>query len=281
MRGVLICPVRGCGGPLVAGPREARCRQGHAFDRGRSGYLNLLQPQDRRARAPGDPKDAVLARRRLLERGLAAPLVDALAAEMEGLAVPRPARVLDVGSGDGFFLAAVCERFGLDGVGVDISAAACDLAARRYPSRLFVVANADRRLPFADGAFSLVLSITGRKQGVELRRVLAGDGALLVVVPAEDDLAELRQAILGRALERDRIARVEALLGDAFRLGGERTVRHRARLDAAAIADVLASTYRGARHRERARAAELRDLDVTLAWRLLLFRPATTNPRGR
>ena len=42
-------PLRQNGGPRLA------CDAGHAFDRARSGYVDLLQPQDSRARAPGDP----------------------------------------------------------------------------------------------------------------------------------------------------------------------------------------------------------------------------------
>ena len=37
------------------------CPRGHSFDVARSGYINLLQPQERRSRNPGDSADAVAA----------------------------------------------------------------------------------------------------------------------------------------------------------------------------------------------------------------------------
>jgi hypothetical protein len=43
-----------------AGARGRRWyARGHSFDIARSGYINLLQPQERRARRPGDATDAV------------------------------------------------------------------------------------------------------------------------------------------------------------------------------------------------------------------------------
>ena len=54
------------------------CRRGHSFDLARSGYLNLLQPQDRRARRPGDSAEVRAARRRFLGSAAAAPLVAAI-----------------------------------------------------------------------------------------------------------------------------------------------------------------------------------------------------------
>jgi hypothetical protein len=57
-----------------------------------------------------------------------------------------------------------------------------------------LVANADRFLPYADGSFHAVATITARLDAGELHRVLAPDGSLLVVVPAADDLVELREA---------------------------------------------------------------------------------------
>ena len=42
-------------------------------------------------------------------------------------------------------------------MGIDISTAAVDAAAKRYPECEWIVVNADLMLPFADRSFSLVL----------------------------------------------------------------------------------------------------------------------------
>ena len=74
----------------------------------------------------------------------------------------RRPRVLDAGCGDGFYLGGLQREARLDAHGVDISIPAVDAAARRYSDCEWVVANADRALPYTDESFSMVLSITGR-----------------------------------------------------------------------------------------------------------------------
>jgi SAM-dependent methyltransferase len=71
---------------------------------------------------------------------------------------------------------------------------AVDAAARRYPECEWIVANADRFVPYSDSSFSIVLSITARMNSSEFRRVLRPGGRLVVGLPAPDDLVELRGA---------------------------------------------------------------------------------------
>ena len=193
---MLLCTVRDCHLPLVArgeGGRRLVCPRGHSFDVARSGYINLLQPQDRRSKRPGDTPAAVAARRRLHDLGVTGPLLDGIAE----LAQASPGDiVLDAGCGDGFYLGSLARQSGCAGHGVDISIPAVEAAARRYPpgeSRCeWIVANADRFVPYADRSFSIVLSITGRMNAAEFRRVLRDDGRLLVALAAPDDMIELR-----------------------------------------------------------------------------------------
>src|SRR3954462_7715075 len=104
----LLCTVRECRAPLALEERRALCARGHSFDVARSGYINLLQPQDRRSKEPGDSREAVAARRRWLESGREPVVTDAV----RGMS---PA--LDVGCGEGSHLAALnCE----EGHGVDL-----------------------------------------------------------------------------------------------------------------------------------------------------------------
>jgi 23S rRNA (guanine745-N1)-methyltransferase len=241
------------------------CANKHSFDVARSGYVNLLQPQDRRSKNPGDTAEAVAARRRFYERG--DPLVDAIVR-----AFPVSGTLLDVGCGEGSHLEAFRRAYGVDAWGVDISVPAIELAARTYRECSFVVANADRFLPFEDASFDAVASITARMNAEEMRRVLRPDGALLVVIPGAEDLIELREAVQGERVERDRVERTVAEFAPLFTLERSETLQHVARLDRAAIAEVMSSSYRGLRTRERERLARLDALDVTLAREALLFR---------
>ena len=75
---MLVCPVRDCRMALLREERRLLCPRRHSFDIARSGYINLLQPQERRSKRPGDTVAAVAARRRLHDRGLSEPLLHAI-----------------------------------------------------------------------------------------------------------------------------------------------------------------------------------------------------------
>lgn len=257
--GMLLCTVRDCREPLVREERRLVCARGHSFDLARSGYVNLLQPQDRRSRQPGDSKEAVAARRRLHDAGVTAPLLRAIA---ERTQLSPADAVLDAGCGDGFYLGNLAAESGCSAYGVDISTAAIDAAARRYSGVAWIVANADRFLPFPDGAFSRVITITARMNPAEFRRVLAREGRLLVAVPAPDDLLELRGA------GRDRVPRTVADFAPYFTLAGQSRASTTADLDADQVRDLLLSIYRPSQ--ERIPTA----MNVTFSLDLLQFQPA-------
>ncbi|MFM2125263.1 MAG: rRNA ((745)-N(1))-methyltransferase [Acidobacteriota bacterium] len=253
---MLLCTVRNCRSPLHRDGQRAVCQRGHSFDYARSGYLNLLQPQERRSKHPGDTPEAVAARRRLHDRGVTAPLLDGIG-EMLGAAASDV--VLDAGCGEGFYLGSLAERLGFQGHGIDISIPAIDAAARRYPGCKWVVGNADRFLPYADASFTHVISITARRNAPEFRRVLQPGGHLLVAVPSPEDLIELR----GRS--KDRSASTLAEFPEGFRMVEQARIETTAALDEAAMEDVLLAIYRPLRP-EPARAGQ-----VTFSLDLLRF----------
>jgi len=232
---MLLCPVRECYLPLARDAGRYVCPRAHSFDIARSGYVNLLQPQDRRSPRPGDTPDAIAARRRLHDSGVTAPLLDAIA-ELAAPAVSDT--VLDAGCGEGSILGTLQSRAGFDAHGTDISIPAIDAAARRYPACQWIVANADRFLPYADASFSLILSITARVNASEFRRVLREGGRVLIAVPAPDDFIELR----GEG--HDRTGRIVEELSPAFRVIEHRRATTTSDLDEAAVQDVLHSIYR-------------------------------------
>ncbi|HKR66833.1 MAG TPA: methyltransferase domain-containing protein [Thermoanaerobaculia bacterium] len=264
----LLCTVRGCRAPLAREERAYRCANGHAFDVARAGYANLLQPQDRRSRAPGDTPEAVAARRRFLDAGHAQPLTDAI---VRALPLRERATLLDVGCGEGHHLAAFRDAYSIEGCGIDISVPTIELAAKRHRNCLWIVGNADRFLPFADASLDAITSITARMNPEEFRRVLAPEGTLLIAIPGPDDLLELRATILGEPIERDRVERTVALFSPFFTLRKHETIRHVARLDRGAILDVMSSSYRGLRTREREKLEQIDAMDVTLSRDLLIF----------
>ena len=270
---VLRCTVRGCGRPLVREAAALRCERGHAFDRGREGYWSLLQPQDRRSSAAGDRDAAIDARARWLARGFADGLLAALGETIDALALPRGAAAVDVGCGEGTITSRVLGGRGLDVCGIDLAVRGVRLAARLAPGITWIVANADRGLPFADRSLALVLSVFGRRPTAEMARVISAGGAAVVVLPGASDLVELRAAAQGSALERDRVEDALAALSGSFVLESRREWKATARHDRVALEDALAMSYRGVRSAERARLATVDSLEVTAAAEILFLRP--------
>jgi 23S rRNA (guanine745-N1)-methyltransferase len=266
---VLLCTVRGCALPLEMGGDRAACARGHSFDRARSGYWNLLQPQDKKSKTPGDSADAVAARRRFLDRGHG----EVLLQKMIAIAANATGPLLDVGCGEGYHTDGFRRALGVEADGIDLSVPAIDLAAKRYRDCRFVVGNADRFLPYADASFGLVTSITARMTPGEFRRVLRDDGMLLVAVPAPNDVIELRAAVLGSGDERDRTERAIATFAEHFTLARHERIEHRVLLDRDSIHDVMASSYRGLRASEREKLAALESTQVTLSRDVLSFAP--------
>jgi 23S rRNA (guanine745-N1)-methyltransferase len=191
--------------------------------------------------------------------GVAEPLLDGIA-ELTG-AGPNDA-VLDVGCGEGWFVANLAERTRCLPHGLDISIPAVEAAARRYPDSEWVVANADRFIPYAGQSFDLVLSITSRMNPEEFRRVLRDRGRLLVALPSPDDLIELR----GHGRD-DRVSRTMAEFEPKFGLYNSRRVTTHALLTAEQASGLLRSVYRPLG------PAPADSINVTFSFDLLLFHP--------
>ena len=276
---MLSCSVRGCGLALERCERTLACERGHSYDVARSGYINLLQPQDRRSLASGDSNVAVAARARLLGAGIGGAIVNAFVDRAVRALVGDQVIVVDLGCGTGDVLGELARRRPVSAIGLDLSTAAVDGAARRFTGLTWVVANADRRLPVLDHSVDLIVSFNGRRNPGECARVLTRGGALLTAIPAADDLVELREQVMGGRLLR---ARAEGLIDehkDAFTVAEQVTFRERHALTADQLRDVLHATYRGARASTAPRIEQLSELEVTFASDVVLFRPRSSQGR--
>jgi 23S rRNA (guanine745-N1)-methyltransferase len=268
----LRCPVRACTEALTLSGRRLTCRRGHAFDRAREGYWNLLQPQDRRSRAPGDTDEAIRARRQFLSRGHADGFIAALRGVLDTIPAPPGATVLDAGCGEGTMTLALAAGRGWDLYGLDLSARALGLAARIGPDATWIAANADRALPLPDASVDLVLSLFARRPAAEFRRVVRPGGVVVIALPGPEDLVELREIAQGHGARRERVPALRAELGAAaLRLTGEERWTARVRLDRESIQEALAMTYRGARRSQSDRISGTEAIDATLAAEILWF----------
>lgn len=271
--------MRGCGSRLERQARSWVCERGHVFDIAKRGYVNLLQPQDRRSLDAGDTAEVVAARRRLAAAGHDRELLAVLGDELIGLAGPvGELRLLDVGCGEGSMLWGLSARLEAalgrapEAWGVDLSAPAIDAAARQAGELGWVIANADRGLPWPDASFDAVLSITARLLPTEFHRVLRPSGRAFLALAGSDDLIELREEVLGEGQERDRVPRTLAEFSELFELERQLRLSTTVQADRSLIEDLLAITYRGGRRSREERASALAGLTVTFSRDLLILR---------
>ncbi|MGC4886918.1 putative RNA methyltransferase [Micromonospora sp. DT227] len=274
----LRCPV--CGEPLAeatAGTTRAlRCPHGHSFDTARQGYVNLLA-----GRAPhsGDSAGMVAARADFLAAGHYDTVAAALAAAATRVAPDDPyPLVVEPGAGTGHYLAAVLAALpDAAGLALDVSKPALRRAARAHPRAAAALADTWQRLPLADRSVTVLLNVFAPRNGPEFHRVLDPAGALLVVTPATDHLAELVDALDLLRVDPAKADRVAGSLGAHF--VEESAGEHRARLaltraEVTTLVGMGPSAWHADPERLAARIAALPEpVPVTLAVRLGTHRP--------
>lgn len=213
MSQVLACPH--CTLALDLNDTGATCVNGHSFDRGRGGYLHLLVGGRLGPTVTsGDTPDALAARRRFLSAGHYLPIATAVA---DAVGVP-PGPVLDVGCGEGWYLAQVSHEQAAPGdrYGLDVSKAAVQMAARAHPDTQYVVGTA-YRLPVLDRSVGAVISVFAPHPFDEFTRVLRPGGRWVTATPGPRHLQEMRPVPQGETAQRtaERLARRSEPLPEA------------------------------------------------------------------
>lgn len=266
MRPVWMCPV--CGAPLERRDSSFVCSGRHSFDLARSGYVNLLLPQQKGSKDPGDNAEMVQSRSQFLGKGHYQALSDALNGHVLLLGL-HSYTVLDAGCGEGYFLRrlqlallAALPPTNVTCLGVDISRAAAQRAAKQGKDLQVAVASTFR-LPVLAQALDVVLKVMAPGDPAEMRRVLRPGGHFLAAIPGPAHLQGLKRLIY-RQTEPNEVD--EAAL-PGFRLLGEQTVERELHLrDNAAISSLLAMTpyYWNIDASARQRATTCNELDTTM-----------------
>ncbi len=268
----LVCPHDGL--PLAVRGAGLACARGHTFDRAKEGYVNLLTVGDKASRDPGDSKEMVAARRRLLATGaydgIAGALCDAVVRDLADRPASRPVPILDAGCGEGFYLDFLARHLAAHAggreirlAGIDISKWAVRAAAKRDTPAAWAVAS-NRRLPFAAGSIDMILCLFGFPVWEGFAAVQPVGGTVLMVDPGPDHLLELRAIIYPEVRRNERPPFVPV---PGYVPGVEHAHRSTAHLPTAAvIADLLSMTPHAHRATQdgRARLAARASLDITI-----------------
>ncbi|HSX03094.1 MAG TPA: methyltransferase domain-containing protein [Candidatus Saccharimonadia bacterium] len=265
-----ICP--NCHQPLETEAGALVCANRHSFDVAREGYVNLLTGRQK-AGHKGDTPEMLAARRRFLEAGFYEPLRQRLA---ERVAAWVPQTVAEIGCGEGYYLGGVTEALPqVRCFGTDIAKAGVRLAAKRYPRAAWAVADTNRLVPLSDASADVLLDVFAPRNAAEFARVLRPTGHLLVVIPAPEHLAELRQIQPLLAIQADKRQAVETAMAGHFTLESAETITVPLRLDGATVAGLVAMTPNAwfLTDSQKQVLTSSTDLAVTAAFELLNLAP--------
>lgn len=189
-----ICPV--CNNSLALNDNTYKCKNNHCFDLSRKGYVNLFQGKG--SKVHGDDKVMIKARTRFLDGGF----YEDFRSEVCRLSVkysPAECRVIDCGCGECYYTAEIYKKLCDSGkspeiMGIDISKEAVSAGARRCKDLKLAVGSVFH-LPCKSEEFDLLVTLFAPFCKEEYQRVLKKNGHLIMAIPLENHLWELKQAI--------------------------------------------------------------------------------------
>lgn len=275
----LRCPV--CSEPLQwesQASKTIRCALNHTFDQAKQGYWNLLLPQRKRSKSPGDNQAMVDARHQFLSLGHYQPIVNAIQNTLTNLYshLDTPS-LIDLGCGEGYYTRQIYQAMPSDSkpvtcIGLDISKPAI-LHASKLDKQITWLVATGADIPVMASSIDIATLIFARLLPEPTAKILKPGGYFLVVWPGPDHLRELRELIYTEV--RDSDLNPDAQLSDLFepiqcdRLGFRFTLN-----DEHDINHLLMMTPHGQRLHATARSRLLSQSQLTLQAdiRLSLYR---------
>ncbi len=191
-----ICPV--CKNSLELQNRSLKCENNHTYDLAKSGYVNLLLSSQMNSKLPGDNKMMVNSRRDFLDKGYYSVLMKALCNTMLKNAHNGDV-ILDCGCGEGYYTDNIKCTLSENSIdtnfyGIDISKIAADAAAKRNKD-IFYAAASVFHIPLADNSCDIMMSVFAPYSHDEFTRILKNNGIMILVIPSERHLYELKAAV--------------------------------------------------------------------------------------
>lgn len=203
---LFACPVCMC--RLEKEEKRYICPNGHSFDLAKEGYVHLLPSNRMHTRLPGDGKEMLAARRRILDAGYYEPFSDCLNTLIRKLTVgmDKPV-ILDAGCGEGYYTGRLQRTLcgsGTDAqvAGFDISKIAIRMAAKRYPG-LELAVGSIFHMPVVNCAADCLVSIFAPIVPEEFARVVKPGGTLVLAVAAPRHLYQLKEAVYEHPYENE------------------------------------------------------------------------------
>ena len=241
---ILICPV--CGENLSKTEKSYTCTNRHSFDISKSGYVNLLLSKHVGKTVHGDNKLMVQARRNFLEK-------------------------VDAGCGEGYYTSAVAKALPEARIyGIDISKTAADSAAKRKDGVTYAAASVFH-IPVAENSCDMLITLFAPYCGEEFLRILKYDGVMIMAIPSEYHLWELKQAVYDTPYKNE----VKPYALDGFELEENKRISYKITLDSPEdIRSLFSMTpyYYRTGAEQKARLEALQTLETQVDFELLVYR---------
>ncbi len=259
---ILICPV--CSEKLSISGKTYVCPKNHSFDIAKSGYVNLLLSKHLGKTVHGDNRLMVQARRDFLEKGYYSPLRDALCEKVKN------GVILDAGCGEGYYTAGIRDKLDNSEIYlIDISNTAVEFAGRRKKNITFATASVFH-IPVADSSCDTLVTIFSPYCSDEFQRVLKKGGTMIMAIPSEMHLWELKQAVYDTPYKDE----VESYELDGFGLAGKKRITYKFRLanqqDKQSLFSMTRYYYRTGQQ-QKERLSTLESLETTADFELLIY----------
>lgn len=188
---LLCCPL--CEEPFQPNVSSLQCLNGHTYDLSSRGYVNLAPGHDQRK----EKYDAELfaSRQRIFEAGFYIPILETVETMLDDLFGDAHFTIADIGCGEGYYAQAIAKRFSQClCCGLDISRDGIQQAARSDSNVHWLVADL-KHLPIKQGMLDAALDILTPADYAAFKRALKPDGTLIKVIPGNNYLMEIRQAV--------------------------------------------------------------------------------------
>lgn len=201
---LFYCPI--CKSELVDNGKSMMCKANHCFDKSKYGYVNLLISQKSSASHHGDDKLMVKARKDFLDKGYYSHLQEALSKIVLKYACDSCV-ILDAGCGEGYYLSSIFTLLDNHSInakigGIDISKDALIYASKRERDFSLAVASVFD-MPLKNECADIILNVFSPFAKEEYERVLKKGGYLFRVIPLENHLLALKEAIYDKPYKND------------------------------------------------------------------------------
>jgi 23S rRNA (guanine745-N1)-methyltransferase len=162
---------------------------------------------------------------------------------------------MEAGAGTGYYTASVLDALPKSlGLAIDLSKYAVRRAAKAHGRLSAAVADIREGLPLKDHSIDLALNVFAPRPAQELFRTLQRDGKLIVAIPSDQHLAELRDSLGLLEVDRNKEVRLSRALDPFFAQLERRSCRWNMKLNHQQI-ECLVGMGPSARHNHPATLA--------------------------